>query len=133
SQGTTLSTGDGKKFTLDTSVSVASKSASAADPPTHSDPASATAAQIGPDGNIAAGTDLTVGNYSQSDVDAKVDTAFSGGVSQNVQVVTAADQQKLLAQVTSNLKAQAQSQLQGKLTGDMKVQQESFVETITKK
>ncbi len=132
-QGTSLTTSDGKKFTLDTSVQVASKSASAADPPSRSDATGSTASAIGPDGNIAAGADLTVGSYSKADVVAKVDTAFAGGVSKEVQVVTLADQQKLLAQVTSALKKKAQDQLQGKLTGDLKILQESFTETIGKK
>lgn len=133
SQGTVLTTNEGKKFTLNTSVQVASKSASAADPPSRSDAVDSTAQEIGPDGNIAAGTDLAVGNFNKADVVAKVDTAFSGGVSKEVQVVTAADQQRLLAQVTSDLKTKAQNELQGKLKGDTKILQESFTETIDKR
>jgi hypothetical protein len=118
---------------LDGSVQVASKSASAADPPTKSSLVDATAVAIGPDGNISAGGDLTVGGFSKSDVVAKVDTAFSGGVSKDVTVVTADDQNKLLAQVLSDLKKKAKDELQSKMTGDIKVLEEALTDQVIKK
>lgn len=132
-KGTTLTDDKGIKFALDSSVQVASKSASAADPPTKSGPADATATVIGPDGNIPAGGDLSVGGFSKSDVVAKVDAAFSGGVSKDVTVVTSDDQNKLLAQTLADLKRQAKEELQGKATIDTKVLEESFIEQVSKK
>jgi hypothetical protein len=132
-KGTVLSNGSNLKFNLDNSVQIASKSASAADPPTRSDSVGATAVEIGPEGNIAAGSDLAVAGYNKSDIVAKVDSAFSGGVSKEVQVVTEDDQTRLLSQVSSQLKQQASQKLQSSLTGDMKVLPESFSEKISKK
>jgi hypothetical protein len=129
-KGTILTSDSGAKFTLDSEVKVASKSASAADPPTSSSPTDATASEIGPDGNIAAGSNLKVGDFSKSDVVAKVDTAFAGGVSKNVSVVTADDQKKLLATLTSELRQKAQQEIQGKLSGDMKILPEALTENI---
>lgn len=132
-RGTVLTAGSGLKFTLDEDVKVASKSANASDPPSRSDVVGATASDIGPEGNIAAGTDLTVAGFSQAQVEAKVDTAFSGGVSKDVAVVTADDQNRLLAQVTSELKQKAQPQLQSQPSGDLKILPEALLETITRK
>ena len=132
-KGTTLTNDKGLKFTLDGSVQVASKSASAADPPTKSSLVDATASVIGPDSNIPAGGDLSVGGFNKSDVVAKVDTAFSGGVSKDVTVVTADDQNRLLAKVLSDLKKQAKDELQSKMTGDVKVLEEALSDTVIKK
>lgn len=132
SKGTTLTNDKGQKFVLDTAVQIASKSASAADPPSRSAAADATASEIGPDGNIPAGVDLTVGGYGRSDVVAKVDSAFAGGVSKEVTVVTSDDQKKLLATLTSDLRKKARDELQSKLTGDLKVQEETLKEEIGK-
>lgn len=132
-KGITLANDAGQKFTLDDSVEVASKSASAADPPTKSGVVGATAAAIGPDGNIPAGQDLSVAGYSKSNVVAKVDTAFSGGVSKDVTIVSADDQSKLLAQVLSDLHQKAQQQLQSQQTDDFKVLAEALTDNVTKK
>lgn len=132
-KGTTLTTDKGLKFTLDGTVQVASKSASAADPPTKSSVVDATAAVIGPDSNIPAGGDLSVGGFNKSDVVAKVDTAFSGGVSKDVTIVTADDQNRLLAKVLADLKKQAKDDLQAKMTGDVKVLEEALSDTVIKK
>ncbi len=132
-KGTTLTNDRGLKFTLDSSVQVASKSASAADPPTKSGLVDATAVVIGPDSNIPAGGDLSVGGFAKSDVVAKVDTAFSGGVSKDVTIVTADDQNKLLAQVLSDLKKKAKDELQAKMTGDVKVLEEALTDQVIKK
>lgn len=126
SQGTQLTNGD-KRFTLDTSVQIASQSSTvAADfttviKPGKSDPVGVTASLIGPDSNIPAGTELSIGSHNKSSVVAKVDTALSGGTSKTVQVVTSEDQKKLQAKVLSELKNSAVGAIQGKLTGDQKV------------
>ncbi len=131
-KGTTLVSDSGNKFSLDANVTVASKSASAADPPSHSSAVDAVAAQIGPDGNIPAGSDLKVASYSKSDVVAKVDSAFSGGISKDVTIVTADDQKRLLAKLSSQLRSKAKDELQTKLTGDSKILEESLSEQIIK-
>lgn len=132
-KGTSLTTSSGIKYTLDTSVQVASKSASAAAPPTESQPISATAVAIGPDGNIPAATELAVSNFAKTDVVAKVDTAFSGGISKNVVAVTADDQTKLFNTLDAQLKQKGIDQLNSKLPANMKMLQDSLTENVAKK
>lgn len=132
SAGTTLINDAGLKYTLDKSVPIASKSASAADPPMNSGPVGITASNIGPESNLPPLKSLKVGNYAQSDVVAKADSDISGGTSKDVTVVTADDQKSLLAKVSAKLRSQAQSDLQGKLSGDMKILPEALNETIGK-
>lgn len=139
SVGTVLSGPNNLKFALDTSVEIASQSSSTgADfatiiKPGRSDTVSSTAQSIGPDGNIAAGTELSVAGFSEGQMVARVDSAFSGGVSKEVTVVTADDQKKLLASLASELRKKAKEEIQGKLTGDQKVLEEGLAEEITKK
>lgn len=127
SSGTAL-TGPGNiKFTLEASVNIASQSATTgADEstiitPGKSDLVGATAVVIGPDGNLPAGTTLTVGGFAQSDVVAKIDEAFSGGTSKTVTVVTSDDQKKLQAQVLDDLKQKATEDLKGKVKDGNKI------------
>lgn len=131
-KGTSLANDKGLKFTLEDEVQVASKSASAADPPSRSAAVKATAATIGPDSNIPAATDLKVASYGKSEVVAKVDQAFSGGVSKKVTVVTADDQKKLLAQVLSDLRKKGKEEIQAKLEGDYKILEEALSDNVTR-
>lgn len=130
--GTVLVGPDNLSFTLDTSVTVASQSAVEGGISFGKSTGNATASTIGPDGNLAAGKDLTLKGFSGDQYSAKVDTAFSGGVSQDVTVVTSDDQKKLLASLTSDLKKKASEDIQGKLTGDMKILEETFTEKVLK-
>lgn len=132
SQGTVLVGPDNLNFTLDTSVNVASQSAVDGGISFGKATGNATAATIGPDGNLAAGKDLTIKGSSADQFSAKVDTAFSGGVSKDVTVVTSDDQKKLLASLTADLKKKAQEEIQSELTGDMKILEETFVEKVLK-
>ena len=141
SAGTAMTTG-GVKFTLTSSVTVASRSASQSDPLStvsgKSDPVDVTAGAIGADGNIPSGTSLTVGSFPQSQVVAKSEGNFSGGTSKDVTVVTDADQKKLLAELASTLRKKAQEEIQGKLADSpgeagKKILEEALTEEITKK
>ncbi|MDO8498856.1 MAG: hypothetical protein Q7S44_03665 [bacterium] len=131
SQGTTL-TSSSLKFTLDSSVQIASQSSSiGADfvqvtTPGKSSSVGVTASAIGPEGNLPGGTDLSVANYSKSQVVARVEEAFSGGTSKNVAVVTSDDQKKLQAKVVDQLRQQAVTDLQGKLGADKKIISEAL-------
>ena len=132
SQGTVLTGPDNLSFALDTSVTVASQSAVEGGISFGKGTANATASTIGPEGNLAAGKDLTIKGSSTDQFSAKVDSAFSGGVSKDVTVVTSDDQKKLLASLTSELKKKASEEVQGKLTGDMKILEETFTEKVIK-
>lgn len=130
--GTVLVGSDNLNFALDTSVTVASQSAVEGGISFGKASVNATASTIGPDGNLAAGKDLTIKGFSADQYTAKVDSAFSGGVSKDVTVVTSDDQKKLLASLTVDLKKKAQGEIQGKLTGDMKILEETFTEKVLK-
>ncbi len=135
SQGTALSSDSGLKFTLDTSVSIASQSSTiGADftqtiKPGKSDAVGMTAVQIGPEGNLPAGSQLTVDSKSKSEVVARVEEALSGGTSKQVTVVTANDQAKLKAQVLDTLRLQAETVLKGSVNGDQQVISEALMVT----
>lgn len=131
-QGTVLLGPDNLNFALDNSINIASQSAVDGGISFGKATAQATAQTIGPDGNLAAGKELTIKGVSGNDYSAKVDTAFSGGVSKDVTVVTSDDQKKLLASLTTDLKKKAQEEVQGKLTGDMKILEETFSEKVLK-
>jgi hypothetical protein len=128
SQGTTLTSDQGKKYALDSSVSVASRSADFS--PGKSDAIGVSAKEIGPDSNLKSGEFLQVGSVDKNQLKAQVSTDISGGTSQDVTVVTSDDQKKLLAQVLSDLRNQAKDKLQGKLEGDQKILPEALEEKI---
>jgi hypothetical protein len=133
SKGTELDGPNHIAFTLDDTVNVASQSAVEGGISYGKAPGNATAKAIGPDGNIPAGAEMTVAGKGNTDVSAKADSAFSGGVSKNVTVVSDDDEKKLLAQVTSDLRTKASTDMKGKLTGDLKVLPEALQESVTKK
>lgn len=127
SSGTTLTSSSGLKFSLDTSVQIASQSSSmGADytevkKPGKSDSVGVTASVMGPEGNLPADTELSVSGYNKSQVVVRVEQALSGGTSKNVTVVTSDDQKKLKAQVLDDLKQKAEIDLQSKMTNGKKI------------
>ncbi|MDP3974262.1 MAG: hypothetical protein Q8P92_05525 [Candidatus Daviesbacteria bacterium] len=130
SKGAVLTNTSGLKFNLDTSVSIASRSA---DDGTWGKSTTEVSAQsIGADGNLPSGTDLSIANYSSDQLVAKSEGNFSGGTSKEVTVVSAADQEKLLAKVAANLRTQAKDKLQEQLP-DKKVIEESLSEDIIRR
>ena len=130
SKGSTLASSSGLKFNLDLSVTIASKSA---DDGTYGKAtATVTAAQVGADGNLPSGTDLTVANFSTDKLIAKSEGNFSGGTSKEVTVVSDSDQKRLLASLASTLRKGAQQKLQEKLP-DKKILEEALSEQIVSK
>lgn len=132
SQGTVLTGSNNLKLTLNTPVTIASQSSSiGADfvkvtKPGKSDSINVTASSIGPEGNLPAGTDLTVVSFTTSQVIARVDQAFSGGTSKTVSIVTVDDQKRLQAQVVDELRQKAETELQSKLSSDKKIVAEAL-------
>lgn len=132
STSTTLTSSSGLKFTLDSAVSVASQSSTVgADfttviSPGKSSTVGVSAVAIGPESNLPAGTNLSVANFSQDQVVARVDQALSGGTSKDVTVVTADDQKKLQAQVVDVARKKAQEELQVRIV-DKRVIAEALV------
>lgn len=133
-KGTTLTGPGGIKFTLDNSVSIASMSAE--DGTWSKANGEVVAVDIGPDGNLPSGSDLSISGLTSDQMVAKSEGNFSGGTSKDVTVVTADDQKRLLAQVAADLRKQAQEQLQGKLNQEdsgKQVLEETLTEEITKR
>ena len=127
--GTVITSGDGLKFTLDQSASVAS--GDAVTPATTT--ASVTAADIGDTYNLPAGTKFTLAGFSSSQYLAKNDTAFSGGNSHQATVVTADDQNRLVASLSAELQERARADLQTKIGANQKLLPNAVTATVSKK
>lgn len=102
-KGVTLAIGS-LKFTLDSDVTIASKSAGSdyVDVPGKAN-VSITAAAIGTDYNIASGTEFTVASFGKDSYVAKNDVSLKGGTSEEVQVVGKDDQKMLAKELTAEL------------------------------
>jgi hypothetical protein len=102
-KGTTLASGS-LKFTLDSDVTVASKSAGSdyVDVPGKSS-VDITASAIGTESNLSAGTELTIASFGKDSYVAKNDKALSGGTSQEVRVVSKDDQAELSKALTDEI------------------------------
>ncbi|MDD5415547.1 MAG: hypothetical protein PHE48_00905 [Candidatus Daviesbacteria bacterium] len=131
SKGTQVSKGS-IKFTLDTSVTIASSSASDTGIAFGKVNTTVTAVAVGADGNISSGADITVAGYSSDKLTAKSEGNFSGGTSKDVTVVSSEDTQRLLAKLSSDLRQQAQQKLQEKYP-NKKILEEALSEQITSK
>lgn len=132
SKGTEITGSSGTKFTLDTSVSIASQSATRGGVTYGNVKVGVTAVTIGAEGNIPSGSELSIGGNSKSQFSVESEGNFSGGTSKEVTVVSSDDQKRLLAKLSSSLRQSAQQKLQEKLL-DKKIIQEALVEEITKK
>ncbi len=132
--GTIFSAFGGVKFKLDTTVNIASRSAD--DGTWAKANGNVTAADIGSDGNLPSGADLSISGFTQDQLVAKTEGNFSGGTSKDVTVVSSDDQKRLLASLTADLRKKATEQLQAKLDQEgkgKKVLQETLTEEVTKK
>jgi hypothetical protein len=102
-KGTSLSSGS-LKFSLDSDVSIASKSAGSdyVDVPGKSNVA-ITAVAIGKDSNLPSGTEFSLASFGKDSYVAKNDTSLSGGTSEEVQVVGKDDQKNLVKSLTEEI------------------------------
>lgn len=132
SKGTVVTSTSGFKFTLDTSVNIASQSASDTGITFGKVNTTVSATAIGADSNLSSSSELNVSGSSSSQVSAKAEGNFSGGTSKEVTVVSSEDQQKLMAKLSSDLRQKAQQKLQEKLPGK-KILQEALSEQIVNK
>lgn len=99
------------KFSLSESASV-----SAALSPTEPGEVtvSAQAYDIGAEYNLASGETFSISGYSKSDVDAVVDTDFSGGSSKEIVAVSQSDLSTLKEELTADLKRKGLTELENK-------------------
>lgn len=129
--GTVITSNSGIKFTLDEDVVLASRS-SAADP-TPTKKVKVTAVNIGAEGNLSSGTEFIIGNFSKSDFVAKNEEAFSGGTSREVQVVSKKDQDKLIEELSEELKNRAVDELRAKIGPEKRMIEESITSSVVSK
>ncbi len=115
--GTKIISSNNLDFTLDKSISVASPSGDATSPTPGKTDVPATALTFGTSYNLPSGTKFTVGSYSTSVVAGKNDSAFSGGTTKDITVVSKEDLDKLTADIVKNLEDKAKADLQKKVSG----------------
>lgn len=128
SQGTVLISSNGVKFTLDSDVDVASRSASLPG----EKQTNVTAQDFGTDGNISAASDLTFQQYDQLLYSAKNDNAFTGGDQKQITVVSENDMDKLSKSLLDSLTQKAKSNLKDNSPG-RQLADDAMTVTVTKK
>lgn len=111
--GTQVITKDGLKFTLDTEIQVASRSATTPG----ENKASATAADIGPNYNINTGVDLTIVGFDEIFYSGVTQSAFTGGDEKQITVASQDDLNRLDKTLTETLKDKALSDLNANSQG----------------
>lgn len=112
--GTTITSSNNLKFTLDSSVTIASASGdifSGTKPGTAN--VNITASEIGQEYNLPSSTKFTIG--TNSNLAAKNDSAFSGGSKKQVTVVSKNDLDKLLEDLPKSLEERARENIKTKV------------------
>ncbi|OGE10247.1 hypothetical protein A3A60_01855 [Candidatus Curtissbacteria bacterium RIFCSPLOWO2_01_FULL_42_26] len=97
---TTIISPQGIKFNLDSGIQIASRSASQPG----QEQVAVTAADFGPEANLASGTDFNFQQYDSLLYSARNDNAFSGGDEKEITVVSTGDMDKLDKSLSSELK-----------------------------
>ncbi len=132
--GTMISGPGDLDFSFNDDVTVASESAG---PDYTKIPGKATVAvtavEIGTEGNLAADSEFSIADFSTADYIAKNESAFTGGTSREVAVVSEEDQENLLSALTEELKQKAAGELSQKLLPDTKLLEESLEVLVVKK
>ena len=71
-----------------------------------------TALNVGPECNLASGTEFDIKGFPSSSYRAKNEKAFSGGTSRKIRVVSAEDREELLADLTAELEEKVKDELE---------------------
>ncbi len=123
------------KFTLDSDVNVASATQNLAQSTTTyaTITVPVTASQIGPDSNLPANTVFIIDEYAQTKAFARNDKSFSGGTSKEVNVVTRADYDALVAAAQKDLVDQAKQGLTASVSASAKLIEDTIQTTVTAK
>lgn len=123
SKDTVVKGPDSLQFTLDDDITVASGSVLTRG----ITKAKVTAKDIGAQYNLASNSTFTIGNYSNADMEATNETAFSGGTSREVNAVSQEDQKNLL----NDLQNTVENDLKDKLASDATDNQVLINDSIT--
>ena len=92
-----------------------------------------TAQDIGSEYNLASGSTFTVGNFSDSDIEAKNESDFSGGTSREVSAVSERDMANLEDELSDELTQSAITQMREELRAGQTLIDESIKEVIENK
>lgn len=131
-KGTILTAGS-LSFTLDSEVSIASASESVGSITFGKVNAGLTAVKLGPQSNLPGSTEFSVKDTSMSIMIARNDAALSGGTSKVVTVVSRADYDSLVSDLTKDLIAKAKSELATGVSGGGRLIDETVKTTVTQK
>lgn len=132
-KGTTITSPNGLKFVLDSTVSLASASGDASSITSSTAKTSVAASDIGKEYNLPSGTKFGVSDESTSLVLAKNDQALSGGAKKEITVISDKDLDNTLKALTDSLVGKAQQEITKKGNRDS-ILISDFLETeVTKK
>ncbi|MBI3385539.1 baseplate J/gp47 family protein, partial [Candidatus Gottesmanbacteria bacterium] len=134
SKGTVFSA-SGLSFTLDSDATVASASENLVSGTVTFGKITdtVTAADIGPNGNLPAGTEFTFANVGSDMAVARNDAAFTGGTSRNVTVVSRSDYDALVQGLTNDLLNKAKGDLTTSISGGEKLIDQTITTGVTNK
>lgn len=130
-KGTVLTAPGGIKFSLDADVAISSKSAGVdyVDVPGKAT-VKVSASAIGSESNLAANTELTVASFDKVSYVAKNETAFSGGTSQEIQVVAKDDYEVLTSELKKELVEQLKTNPSYLIVSSIKTASEEYTAKI---
>lgn len=133
-KGTILTAGI-LSFTLDAEVSVASASESLASGSVTYGKANAaiTADKLGPQSNLPGSTEFSVKDTSTSVMVARNDAALSGGTSKSITVVSRADYDALISDLTRDLITKAKAELSSNVAGGEQLIDETVNTAVSQK
>lgn len=131
-KGTVLS-GDNLNFTLNDDVTIASSSDTGEGLTFGKTTANITAVNIGPEGNLAAGTNFAFKDFTQSSYYGKNNDKLTGGTSRDITSVSKEDQDKLLSSLTEELVQRAKQIMKQKLGSREQLLDVSLDNTVTSK
>lgn len=115
SKGTTITSSNDLKFTLDNDAKVSSSSGVSDVKTTQ---VSAAAGDIGKEYNLPSGTKFAVNSFDTSNVEVKNDNAFSGGSKKEITVVSKKDKETLIAKIPTDLSVKAKDEIMQKIPND---------------
>ena len=129
---------DNLEFSLDVDVAVASASSAWSEDwekviSPGKTKVTVTASKIGPEYNLASGSEFNVKEFSSSSYRARNEKAFSGGTSRKVEVVSAEDQEELLAGLTVELETKIKEELEKITPQEKRILEEGVLTSITNK
>lgn len=131
--GTVLLGSSDLKFSLDEEVTVASASDTGVSLEYGKGKGKVTASLIGSKGNLSSGTSFSFVDFPSSSYSAKNEQDFSGGFSREIAVVSKADQERLIASLSAELKEKAKKDLEAKISPGERIVEKALEGNFTQK